>query len=67
MRNSLRSVLKNICYRHFFKFFEEEDESYKKTKAGLSSGLVVIRIIRLHQGAQKGGAANLGALSELRR
>ena len=39
----------------------------KKTKAGLASGLVVKRIIRLHQGAQKGDVANLGALSEPRR
>jgi hypothetical protein len=38
-----------------------------KKRAGLASGSVVIRFIRLHQGVQKGDATNLGSLSEPRR
>jgi hypothetical protein len=42
-------------------------QKINKKRAGLASGSVMIRFIRLQLGVQKGDATNLGSLSEPRR
>jgi len=67
MRNSRRVSSQNHVAALIFSRNDKARRFEKSERPDFRPAFAVMRFTRLHQGAQKGDATNLGALSEPRR